>query len=84
MPASRCRVSATSDGSVRQDCSEATAQLVDREVRQLLSDAWSQARDRLTSHSTALELVAADLIEEETIDDERSEQLVVSRSQPSE
>jgi hypothetical protein len=38
----------------------------------------------LTSHSTALELVAADLIEEETIDAERSEQLVVSLSQPSE
>ncbi|HEV8544309.1 MAG TPA: cell division protein FtsH, partial [Verrucomicrobiae bacterium] len=56
------------DGSFQRDCSEQTAQLIDAEVKKILSQAYAEAREILTSHRDQLELVTRKLLENETLD----------------
>ena len=56
------------DGTFVRDCSEATAQLIDREVRRILDTCYGEAMDVLAVHRGQLELVAGELIKRETLD----------------
>jgi len=56
------------DGTFQRDCSEQTAQLIDAEVKKILSKAYAEAKETLTSHRDQLELVTQKLLEAETID----------------
>ncbi|MFF0279462.1 ATP-dependent zinc metalloprotease FtsH [Rhodococcus aetherivorans] len=58
----------TSDRSLVRPYSEHTQQLVDREVARLLRAAEERAVALLTQHRTALDRLAAILVEEETVD----------------
>jgi cell division protease FtsH len=53
---------------IQRDCSEQTAREMDEEVKQLLGDAYDQAKEALVSHRDQLELVATELLKSETID----------------
>jgi cell division protease FtsH len=50
------------------DCSEETAREIDREVKEILDDAYATAKDLLTTHRDQLELVTAALLKDETLD----------------
>jgi cell division protease FtsH len=52
----------------RREISERTAELVDQEVKRILSDAFEQARTVLTTHRDGLDKLAAALLERETLD----------------
>jgi cell division protease FtsH len=56
------------DGSFQRDCSEQTAREIDEEVRKLLDQAYSEAKDILTTHRNQLDLVAGELLKAETLD----------------
>lgn len=58
----------SADINLIRDCSEATAQMIDREVKRILDNSYNEARALLEVHSHDLELVATELIKEETID----------------
>ena len=51
----------------RREVSEQTAQLVDAEVKRVLFDAHARAVSVLTEHRSLLEIVAANLLERETL-----------------
>jgi len=51
-----------------RNCSEATAEIIDREVKTTLDTSYAEAQEILTAHRDQLELVAATLIERETLD----------------
>ena len=53
---------------IQRDCSEQTAREMDEEVKQMLGDAYDQAKETLVSHRNQLELVATELLKSETID----------------
>ncbi len=53
--------------SEQRDYSEAVAEMIDREVRTLVRDAYAQARDILSQYRDKLDAVATKLIEVETI-----------------
>jgi cell division protease FtsH len=69
-------------GSVTRDCSEATAQVVDVEVRRLLDDAQREAREILVRERLQLELLARELLTHETLDGQRFAELVAAHAQP--
>ena len=52
----------------RQEYSEETARLIDAEVKQILSEAHTKARDILLAHRAALEELAQLLLEKEVVD----------------
>jgi cell division protease FtsH len=56
------------DGSVRRDCSEETARLVDSEVRAILDDAYRVALSILREHRPTLDRVAGVLLDREMLD----------------
>jgi cell division protease FtsH len=56
------------DGTFQRDCSEQTAQLIDAEVKKILTQAYAEAKQILTSHRDQLELITQKLLEAETID----------------
>jgi cell division protease FtsH len=56
------------DGSFQRDCSEQTAQLIDAEVKKILSQAYIEAKEILNRHRDQLELVTQKLLESETLD----------------
>jgi len=56
------------DGSFQRDCSEQTAQLIDAEVKKILSQAYIEAKEILNCHRDQLELVTQKLLESETLD----------------
>ncbi|HTF92824.1 MAG TPA: ATP-dependent zinc metalloprotease FtsH [Verrucomicrobiae bacterium] len=51
-----------------KEYSEETARLIDAEVKQILSEAHTKARDILLAHRTALEALAKLLLEKEVVD----------------
>jgi cell division protease FtsH len=51
-----------------KEYSEETARLIDGEVKQILSEAHSKARDILIAHRSALEELAKLLLEKEVVD----------------
>lgn len=64
------------DGSMSLDCSEDTARQVDEEVRKALDQALDRARSILDSERELLDTIASELLERETLDRSRFEQLV--------
>jgi cell division protease FtsH len=65
-------------GSLVRDCSEATAHVVDVEVRRILDDAYREAREILSRDHAYLELLARELLEHETLDGQRFAELVAA------
>ena len=55
-------------GQLVRNCSEATAEVIDREVKAILDTGYGEARDLLTFHRDQLERVATTLIARETLD----------------
>ncbi|KLU05578.1 Cell division protein FtsH [Rhodopirellula islandica] len=55
-------------GVLQRDCSEHTASSIDDEVKSLLAIAYAQAQSILTEHREALNRVATELLEHETLD----------------
>lgn len=53
-----------------KDYSEATAELIDREVRRILQEGWEKAHDLLKEHREELEKLADELISRETLTSE--------------
>ena len=51
----------------RREVSEQTAQLVDSEVRRVINNAYTRARQVLTEHQGLLKIVAENLLERETL-----------------
>ena len=55
-------------GQLVRNCSEATAEIIDLEVKKTLDASYAEAREVLTSHRDQLELVAGTLVQRETLD----------------
>ena len=53
---------------MQRDCSEATAQQIDAEVKRILDRAYAEAKELLTIHRDQLELVTNELLQRETLD----------------
>src|SRR5690606_32407393 len=60
----------------RKNISEATAQIIDEEVRRLIDEAESTARKILTEHIDELHLIAEALLEYETVSGEEIQSLL--------
>jgi len=56
--------------------SEATAMEIDREVKKLCDDAYSRARNLISSNRDKLEIIAKALLEFETLDGEQVKDIV--------
>ncbi|HUB25477.1 MAG TPA: ATP-dependent zinc metalloprotease FtsH [Tepidisphaeraceae bacterium] len=56
------------DGDSHTDCSEQTAREVDQEVKRILDDAYAQAKKILQDHRDQLDLIAGELLKNETMD----------------
>lgn len=67
---------ATPDASFQRDCSEKTAQQIDDEVKNILEQTYSDAKDILTMHRDQLERVSAELLKQETLDAEGFRKLI--------
>ncbi|MCX7963021.1 MAG: ATP-dependent zinc metalloprotease FtsH [Candidatus Sumerlaea chitinivorans] len=63
-------------GMMERDYSEATASLIDQEIKRIVDEAYARAKDLLTQHKDALIRVAEALIERETIDGTELEMLL--------
>jgi len=66
----------------RREVSERTAELVDTEVKRILTDAYEQARNILTQSREALDHLASALLERETLDREEVELVVAGKPLP--
>ncbi len=64
------------DISRARDYSEATAEEIDHEVRQLLDDAYQTAKETLTAHRNALDVIAKALLEYETLDGSQIKEII--------
>jgi cell division protease FtsH len=56
------------DGSIQRDCSENTARMIDEEVKRILDETYTEARQIVATHRNQLELVTAELLKRETLD----------------
>lgn len=56
------------ENNMQRDCSEATAQQIDSEVKKILDRAYAEAKEVLTIHRDQLELVTNELLKRETLD----------------
>jgi cell division protease FtsH len=63
----------------RREISESTAEVVDREVRRILSEAFERARGILSAHRDDLDRLTAALLERETLDREDVDILMSGR-----
>ena len=59
-----------------RDYSEATAQEIDREVRELCSNAYERAKDLLSKYREKLEVIAKALLEFETLDGDQIRDII--------
>jgi cell division protease FtsH len=66
----------------RREISERTAEVVDGEVKRILGEAFARAREILTTHRAELELLAAALLERETLDGEEVNLVVAGKPLP--
>ncbi len=67
------------DGFMQRDCSEQTASDIDAEVKNILDQAYREAQAILRQHRDQLDLVAAQLLERETLDGKTFAQLIGKR-----
>ena len=70
------------DITQRRHVSEQTSQLVDREIKRILDEAYELARQILTENRELLERIAQALLERETLDREEVELLAAGRPLP--
>jgi cell division protease FtsH len=56
------------NGSFLRDCSDETAYLIDKEVKQLLDQTYNQAKSILTQHRDLLESIGDELLKRESLD----------------
>jgi cell division protease FtsH len=68
--------------SEQRDYSETIAEKIDEEVRRLVQEAYERAEDILTSYRNQLDKIAEALIEFETIDRDKFEQLFTEQVDP--
>jgi len=64
------------DGILQRDCSEETAKQIDAEVKEILDRAYAEAKEVLMVHRDQLDVVAAELLAEETLDGARFRELI--------
>jgi len=64
------------DISRARDYSEATAERIDQEVRNLLDNAYSKAREVLTTNRDKLDIIAKALLEFETLDGSQIKEII--------
>ncbi|WP_419580302.1 ATP-dependent zinc metalloprotease FtsH [Stieleria magnilauensis] len=55
-------------GGLHTDCSDQTEQTIDQEVKQLLADAYEEAKHIITEHRAHLEAIARELLVKESLD----------------
>jgi cell division protease FtsH len=67
------------DGMMQPDCSEETADAIDKEVRKILDGAYAESKQILQQHRDQLDLVAGELLKHETLDAQTFRSLI---SQP--
>ena len=70
------------DMSREPSFSDATAALIDEEIKRLIDDASEAARDLLTAHLEAFDRVSAALLERETLDGEELQMLIEGKTLP--
>jgi len=70
------------DGRLQRDCSEATAEAIDAEVRSLLEEAHGRALEILRAHPDGLERVVEALLERERLDRAEFEALLRDADAP--
>jgi len=66
----------------RREISDSTAQLVDEEVKRILTNAFADAKRILTERRAALDLLAVALLERETLDRDEVEMVVAGKKLP--
>jgi cell division protease FtsH len=66
----------------RREISDSTAQLVDEEVKRILTNAFAEATRILTERRAALDRLAAALLERETLDRDEVEMVVAGKALP--
>ena len=66
----------------RHEVSNKTAELVDQELKRILSDAFDKARTILTEHRDQLDRLAAALVERETLDRNEVDLVVAGQALP--
>jgi cell division protease FtsH len=64
------------DGMMQRDCSEATANAIDKEVRKILDGAYAESKQILQQHRDQLDLVAGELLKHETLDAQTFKDLI--------
>src|SRR5436190_708052 len=64
------------ENNMQRDCSEATAQQIDSEVKKILDRAYTEAKEVLTIHRDQLELVTNELLKRESLDGAAFNQLL--------
>jgi len=64
------------DGTMQRDCSEETAREIDEEVKKILDEAHAGSRQILLEHRAQLDLVANELLQCETLDAQKFNDLI--------
>jgi cell division protease FtsH len=64
------------DGMMQRDCSEETANAIDKEVRKILEGAYAESKQILEQHRDQLDLVAGELLKHETLDAQTFKNLI--------
>ena len=64
------------------DCSQATAALVDQEIKAILEKTYSEAKQLLTDHRTLLDEIALHLLVKETITGDELMAFVNAENEP--
>jgi cell division protease FtsH len=62
-----------------RDCSEETAREIDEEVKKILHDAYTEAKELLLAHHDQLDAVVQALLQSETLDAKAFEEILTSR-----
>jgi cell division protease FtsH len=70
------------DGTFQRDCSEKTAQQIDDEVKRILDQTYSDAKDILSIHRDQLDRVSNELLKQETLDAEAFHVLIGKPMRP--
>ena len=72
------------DGNFQRDCSERTAEQIDEEVKKILDRAYAEAKEILALHRDQMDLVATELLKNETLDGTRFRELIGQGPKPAE
>jgi len=76
-------LAAPNDGLMQRDCSEQTARDIDVEVKKILDAAYAESKRILEQHRAQVDLVAAELLQRETLDAETFKSLIAQSAQTS-